>query len=353
MTKVFVSGCYDVLHGGHLEFFRQAKALGDYLVVCLPDDEVLFRYKKRYPWIPLQHKIDVISALEPVDEVVVGSDLDYSLNFRTKFLEIRPQILAVTEDDRFEAQKRSLCAEAGSEYVRLPKTLNYEQISTSEILERVRAVKEAPVRIDFAGGWLDVPRFRRPDGYIVNCTISPMVSLHEWRYEHCSGLGGSAAYALLKGYDGVASELKNDVGWQDPAVITETGLCVWISGELPVLEAKVNPSFLKDKMALYWTGKQHVTQDLAGLKRDYDLLAEGGKVGREAVFSMDYDKLCEAVRITHEVQIKEGMKSLPDMGEKAVKYCGSGHGGYAVYLFDVVPNRNDLFPVQPYLGMFF
>ncbi len=28
MRKVFVSGCFDVLHGGHLEFFRQAKALG-------------------------------------------------------------------------------------------------------------------------------------------------------------------------------------------------------------------------------------------------------------------------------------------------------------------------------------
>lgn len=31
---VFVSGCYDIIHGGHVEFFQQAKALGDYLVVC-------------------------------------------------------------------------------------------------------------------------------------------------------------------------------------------------------------------------------------------------------------------------------------------------------------------------------
>ena len=34
MRKVFVSGCYDVLHAGHVEFFRAAKALGDHLTVC-------------------------------------------------------------------------------------------------------------------------------------------------------------------------------------------------------------------------------------------------------------------------------------------------------------------------------
>ncbi|HAY37427.1 MAG TPA: cytidyltransferase, partial [Bacteroidetes bacterium] len=53
MKKVFVSGCYDAMHGGHVEFFRQAKALGDHLTVCVPSDDVLLMYKKRLPWIPL------------------------------------------------------------------------------------------------------------------------------------------------------------------------------------------------------------------------------------------------------------------------------------------------------------
>ena len=57
MKKVFVSGCFDVLHGGHLEFFEQAKALGDYLIVCLPSDPVLLLHKNRTPWIPLEHKL--------------------------------------------------------------------------------------------------------------------------------------------------------------------------------------------------------------------------------------------------------------------------------------------------------
>jgi len=352
MKKVFVSGCYDVLHGGHLEFFRQAKALGDYLIVCLPSDSALFLHKRRLPWIPLDHKIHVIGALEPVDEVVVGDDMEPGLNFKTQFLRIRPQVLAVTDDDKYESPKRELCAKINADYVRLPKSLDYDQISSTEIVERSRSMAQAAVRVDFAGGWLDVPRLARADGYIVNCTISPMVSLYDWPYEKCSGLGGSAAYALLQGKDGVASELDNSVGWQDPAVIMETGLCVWKSGPRPVLEVKVNPSFLNGKMALYWTGKPHVTQALTELDRDYDLLIQAGRVAREAAFARDFDKLCEAVRMTHEMQLKEGMEKLPNMGAKAAKYCGSGHGGYAVFLFDERPHRRDLLAVEPHMRQF-
>jgi cytidyltransferase-like protein len=353
MKKIMVSGCYDVLHGGHVEFFRQAKALGDYLIVCVPSDSVLFQYKKRMPWIPLEHKIQVISALEPVDEVIVGGDLEPGLNFRSQFLKIKPQVLAVTEDDTFEDPKRQLCEKTGAQYVRLPKSLDYDKISTTEILDRVRAATQAPLRVDLAGGWLDVPRFSRPDGYIVNCAISPMVSLYDWSYEKCSGIGGSGAYALLQGKDGVASELENNVGWQDPVVIMETGLCVWRSGRRPVLDAKVNPDFLKGRMALLWTGTTHVTQDLADVDRDYELLVRGGQVGRAAALAMDFDKLCEAVNITHEVQLKEGMNELPCMGERAKKYCGSGHGGYAVFFFDERPRRKDLMPIEPYMERFF
>jgi hypothetical protein len=54
-----------------------------------------------------------------------------------------------------------------------------------------------------------------------------------------AGLGGSAAHAFLNGKDPVQSELDLGVGWQDPAVIRETGLCVWRSGPKPVLDFKV------------------------------------------------------------------------------------------------------------------
>ena len=113
---------------------------------------------------------------------------------------------------------------------------DFDSVSTSEIVRCIRAPMEAPLRVDFAGGWLDVPRLARPNAYLVNCAISPLVSLRHWPYHAKSGLGGSGAYALLQGDSGVASELNLGVGWQDPAVIHETGLCVWRSGAKPALD---------------------------------------------------------------------------------------------------------------------
>ena len=352
MREVFVSGCYDILHGGHLEFFRQARALGDHLIVCMPTDDVLFHHKHRQPYLPFEHKLELVRALRMVDEVVIGADVEPGLNFRTEFLRRRPQVLAVTEDDRFEAIKREICAQAGAEYVKLPKSLEYDQISTTEIYQRVHAPVEAPLRVDFAGGWLDVPRLARQDGFIVNCAISPLVSLWHWPYEKCSGMGGSGAYSLLQGKEGVESELNNNVGWQDPAVILETGLCVWRSGPRPVLELKVNPAFLQGRMAILWTGKQHVTRDLTDRERNLDLLVQAGQVAREGVLALDFARLCEGVELNHRMQLEEGMEPLPDFGERARKYCGSGHGGYAVYLFDERPARPGLIPIEPYMKAF-
>jgi cytidyltransferase-like protein len=352
MKKIFVSGVFDIIHGGHIEFFNQAKKLGDHLTVCIPTEEVLFMHKRRRAFIPLDHKLHVIRALNMVDEVVVGGDLEMGLNFATEFIKAKPQVLAVTEDDKYGNAKRSLCKKTGAEYIQLSKTLSYNKISTTEIFDRLHAPAEAPVRVDLAGGWLDVPRFSRPGAYIVNCSVSPMVSLYHWPYETCAGLGGSGAHALLMARDGVASELAMNVGWQDPVVIKETGLCVWRSGKRPVLDIKVNPMFLHGKMAIYWTGKPHTTKDLADTDRDYDLLAKGSLIGREAVINSDVDMLAEAINITHEVQLKEGMDPLPSYGEKAKKYSGGGHGGYAVYLFDERPYSEKLLGIEPYMKEF-
>ncbi len=352
MKKVFVSGCYDILHGGHVEFFSQAKALGDYLIVCVAGEEIQFMHKRRRPFLPIEHKIHLIKSLRMVDEVVVGEDTEMGLNFKSAFLKAMPQVLAVTDDDKYESTKRKLSAQVGAEYVKLPKLLGYKQISSTELFQKLTAPAEVPVRVDLAGGWLDVPRFSRPDGFVVNCAVSPLVSLYNWPYETCAGIGGSGAHALLMAKDAVKSELANNVGWQDPVIIHETGLCVWRSGPRPVLDFKVNPSFLRNKLALFWTGKTHVTMELANLPRDYDLLTRGSHIGREAAREKNFDKLCEAVRITHEVQLKEGMQPLPDMGEKARKYCGGGHGGYAVYLFDDRPFNSQLVEIEPYMRHF-
>jgi cytidyltransferase-like protein len=357
MKKVFVSGCFDILHGGHVEFFTQAKALGDHLTVCFANDEVLFRHKNKKSSLPIGHKKRLIESFSMVDEVVVGEDLEPGLDFKSHLLRLKPDILAVTEDDQYGRQKRQLCRQIGTKYVILPKSLNFQKISTTEIINYIKAPQETPLRVDFAGGWTDVPKYARSDSWIVNCTITPTVSLNHWPYEVGSGLGGSAAYSILAGKNGLQSELDLGVGWQDPAVIAETGLCVWKSGPIPKLEFKINPEFLTGRLALLWTGNNHTTYKEVNNKRDYDLVALAGRTARTAVnpFKIDFNKLCEATNLSYKMQLGEGMKELPDHKQKAKKYCGGGFGGYALYIFATTAARDKFLAlektvkIEPYL----
>ncbi|MFZ5494388.1 MAG: adenylyltransferase/cytidyltransferase family protein [Verrucomicrobiota bacterium] len=345
MIRVFVSGCYDILHAGHVQFFREAKALGDHLTVSFAGAEVLWRHKQRRSSLPDDHKRALLAALDMVDEVLVTHGQEDGLDFKEEFLRRKPDILAVTEDDKYGPLKRELCARVGARYVVLPKTPpQFTPISTTEIVRWIKAPAEAPLRVDFAGGWLDVPRHARPGGYIVNCAISPTVSLREWPYERHAGLGGSGAWALLNGRDGVTSELDLGVGWQDPAIIREGGLCVWRSGPRPALEIKTDAALLRGRLALYWSGQPHCTPSLADGARDYAAIERAGRTARDAVWAGDFAGLLAAVRESYAVQRAEGMDPLPGdpasadaalarCHPRAWKYCGGGFGGYAVYLF--------------------
>jgi len=335
MVRVFVSGCYDILHAGHLQFFEEARALGDHLTVSFANEEILWKHKERRPSLPDDHKAALLASLEMVDEVVAGNGTAKGLDFEPVFRRLKPDILAVTEDDQYGALKEALCAEVGCRYLRLPKTPpKFAPISTTAIVNRISGRAKTPVRVDFGGGWLDVPSRAREGGFIVNCAISPQVSLRDWPYEQRAGLGGSAAWALLNGRDPVQAELDLGVGWQDPAVIRETGVCVWKSGPRPKLDFKREGSFLEGKMALLWTGSQHDTPGSVDLERDYDLIERAGAIAREAVMAESIAKLAEAILVSYAAQLGEGMAQLPEVpGSVARKYCGGGHGGYALALF--------------------
>jgi cytidyltransferase-like protein len=357
MKKVFVSGCYDILHAGHICFFEDARALGDHLTVCFASDEVLKLAKGRAPSIPEDNKMLLLGSLRSVDQVVKSSNLHPIFDFVDHLETIKPDIVAITEDDRHLQEKKEFFSARGITLVVLPKHTNYTPTSTTSILASIKNIVEVPLRVDFAGGWLDVPKFSRKGSYIVNCTIIPKVSLDHWPYEHGGGLGGSAAHAILKIKNGLESELNLGVGWQDPAVIQETGLCVWRSGKKPVIEFKSNPDWLLGRMLIVWTGIRHDTPHLVSTKRDYQAIIRAGKVAALAVFSKDFKKMCQAVSMSYTVQLKEGMKELSAVPRaRAKKYLGGGHGGYALYLFNSAKDRafaasrtQDSKVIEPYL----
>lgn len=361
MKKVFVSGAFHVLHAGHVKFFQDARALGDYLIVSYPPSDLLWRLYGRKSLLDDADKLAVISSLEQVDEVVLSTDENAPLSFETAFLQVKPDILAVTTDDRYKEAKRRFCMEHGVEFVVLEKAAPEGKTASSvDMLNRIKAPTHAPLRVDFAGGWLDVPENAIPGEFIVNCSISPTVSLKEWLYRKGAGLGGSGGWSVLNGWDPVASELGLGVGWQDPAVIAETGACVWKSGPKPVLDFKNTGEFLRGRMAVYDTRIEHNTPGLACLERNFRKIAKAGRVARLGVQEQDITVLAIGVQMSYNLQLEEGMLPLPKIGDcLAHKYCGGGHGGYAVYLYETPEAREealeaceDMYPIEPYCRTF-
>lgn len=77
MAIVLVTGGFDPLHSGHIEYFNSAKELGDKLIVGVNSDDWLTR-KKGKPFLPYQERIKIIQSLEMVDDVVSFGDSDGS-----------------------------------------------------------------------------------------------------------------------------------------------------------------------------------------------------------------------------------------------------------------------------------
>jgi D-beta-D-heptose 7-phosphate kinase/D-beta-D-heptose 1-phosphate adenosyltransferase len=77
MKLVLVTGGFDPLHSGHIEYFKEAKKLGDKLIVGLNSDEWLTRKKGR-PFMPFQERLALIKEMAIVDDVMSFDDSDNS-----------------------------------------------------------------------------------------------------------------------------------------------------------------------------------------------------------------------------------------------------------------------------------
>jgi cytidyltransferase-like protein len=152
MKKVFVSGCFDLLHSGHVAFLQEAARLGD-LYVCIGSDENVRQLKGRYPVNLQAERKFMLDALACTHTVRVNAGMGI-LDFLEELDTIRPDIFFVNEDGHTPA-KEAHCRERGIEYVvskRIPVG-NLPERSTTSLREECTI----PYRIDLAGGWLDQP----------------------------------------------------------------------------------------------------------------------------------------------------------------------------------------------------
>ena len=181
--KVFVSGCYDLLHSGHVEFFRQAAEYGD-LYVGIGSDETILHYKGHKTLYPEQERLFMVKAIRYVKEAFInqGSGI---LDFVPTLDIVKPDMLVVNTDGASEAKER-LCRERGMEYVVLERTPHegMEARSSTSLKATLGHNEERgtglPTRLDLAGTWIDQPYVScHAPGWAITISLLPTFEIRE------------------------------------------------------------------------------------------------------------------------------------------------------------------------------
>lgn len=188
--KVFVSGCYDLLHSGHVEFFQRAARYGD-LYVGIGSDSTYFEYKHRKPMFPQEERLFMVKNIKAVKDAYIneGSGI---MDFIPTLDIVKPDVFVVNADGGSE-EKRRLCRERGIEYVELQRT-PHEGLAArsssalkSELARTVDSAQAAvagtigiPTRLDIAGTWIDQPYVSRYNpGWAITISLEPTFEVRE------------------------------------------------------------------------------------------------------------------------------------------------------------------------------
>ena len=170
MKKVFVSGCYDLLHSGHVEFFQQASQFGE-LYVGIGSDATYLEYKHRKPMFPQEERLFMVRNIKAVKEAYINEGSGV-IDFIPTLDIVQPDIFVVNAEGGSPA-KRQLCEERGIQYIELQRTpheglqarsssslkaaLSTQQESPQPTAHSCSQLTGLPTRLDLAGTWIDQP----------------------------------------------------------------------------------------------------------------------------------------------------------------------------------------------------
>ncbi len=174
--KVFVSGCYDLLHSGHVEFFRQASEYGD-LYVGIGSDATILDYKHHKTVYSEQERLFMVKSIRYVKDAYINAGSGV-MDFVPTLDIVKPDILVVNSDGGNE-DKRRICEERGIEYVvleRVPQAGLKARSST----DLKKTESQIPTRLDLAGTWIDQPYVScLAPGWAITISLEPTFEVRE------------------------------------------------------------------------------------------------------------------------------------------------------------------------------
>ena len=180
--KVFVSGCFDMLHSGHVAFFEEAAQHGD-LYVGIGSDTTIQELKGRPTINTDKERLFMVKAIKHVKDAWVNSG-NGLLDFQKEIKELKPDIFFVNEDG-FTPDKIKLCTDLGAELV-VSKRIPHGGLPARSTTA-LRTVCNIPFRLDLAGGWLDQPYVSKfHPGPVITISVHP-----DYQFNDRSGMSSS------------------------------------------------------------------------------------------------------------------------------------------------------------------
>jgi cytidyltransferase-like protein len=361
--KVFVSGCYDLLHSGHIAFFQEASSYGD-LYVALGSDKTVYELKGRAPVNNEIERLYMVKSVSFVSDAFIsqGSGM---LDWLEEFNTLKPDIFIVNEDGN-TPDKQAFCEENGVEYIVLKREPHGNL--TARSTTALRTVNQIPFRIDLAGGWLDQPFVSQHyPGSVITISLEPTLQFNDR-----SGMASSTRRAaidlwgprlpvddpeklakILFCYDNPPGT-KEISGSQDAIGIAIPGLAKanYDGGYWPVSIDRITDElalqFVENSLYLVTLGPRHAEYDVlanTGINRQRaKALADATETCWEAIKHRDLYSFGRAYRESFEAQIAMFPNMMNDSVAKLIarykdqalgwKLSGAGGGGYLILVAD-------------------
>ena len=183
--KVFVSGCYDLLHSGHIEFFKQASEYGD-VYVGIGSDATYLEYKHRKPMFPQEERLFMVKSVKYVKDAFINKGSGV-IDFEPTLDIVKPDVFVVNAEGGSE-EKRQLCKRRGIEYVELQRTPHegLQARSSSSLKAALKSesntaeAKGIPTRLDLAGTWIDQPYVSMHNpGWAITISLEPTFEIRD------------------------------------------------------------------------------------------------------------------------------------------------------------------------------
>lgn len=368
--KVFVSGCYDMLHSGHVAFFKSAAQYGD-LYVGIGSDETILHYKNRKTVYSEKERLYMVKAIRYVTDAYINAGSGI-MDFVPTLDIVKPDVFVVNTDGGSE-EKRRLCEERGIEYIELERVpdAGLEARSTTSLRTNVKS--NIPYRIDLAGTWIDQPYVSEHyPGWAITISIEPTQEFMErgglststrnaarkiWPYE-LPNYNEEMLARLLFCFENDPENHGHISGAQDAIGICMSGLVrhyynnrYWPERIESVHDENVL-SWLESHIALVPMFPRRPGVDiLAGkdITRDkVKVLADAAERCWDAILARDLDAFAKAYSDSFNAQVamfpammqpgvEEYIERCKAAGAMAWKMCGAGGGGHLAIVVDKVP----------------